>query len=86
MGDSIVPPLQLGFVGEIEKQPMETKAGRSSPTLRKKRPASPLGGDEEPSKSTISDDDDEWLVRDIGGEDGSDYENQGKTLNLPLLT
>ncbi|CAL4898454.1 unnamed protein product [Urochloa decumbens] len=65
-----VPPLQLGFVGEIEKQPMETEAGGSSnPARGRKRPPSPPGDDEEPSESTPSDDDDEWSV--------SDNENQG---------
>ncbi|CAN6343465.1 unnamed protein product [Urochloa humidicola] len=59
-------PLQLGFVGEIEKQPMETEAGGSNPSPsrgKKKRP-SPPGDDEELSESAPSDDYDKWSVSD----------------------
>lgn len=93
MDVATVPPLQLGFVGEIEKQPIETEAGGSNPARGKKRPPSPPGCDEEPSSDDDeesssdddSDDDDEWLVSDSGGEDCDQDENQGKTLNNPLL-
>ena len=73
MGDRTVRPLQLEFVGEIEKQSMETQAGRPNPARGKKRPPSPPGGNVEPSMATPSDDDDEWFVSD------SDHnENQSK--------
>ncbi|CAM0145658.1 unnamed protein product [Urochloa decumbens] len=62
-------PLQLGFEGEIEKQPMETEAGGSNPSRGKKRPPSPPGDDEELSESAPSDDYDKWSV--------SDNESQG---------
>ncbi|XP_012700489.1 uncharacterized protein LOC101765380 [Setaria italica] len=85
MDVATVPPLQLGFVGEIEKQPIETEAGGSNPARGKKRPPSPPGCDEEPSSDDDeesssdddSDDDDEWLVSDSGGEDCDQDENQG---------
>ena len=80
MGDRTVRPLQLGFVGEIEKQSMETQVGGPNPARGKKRPPSPPGSDEEQSMAAPSDDDDEWFVSD------SDHnENQGKILNHPLL-
>lgn len=80
MGDRSVLPLQLGFVGEIEKQSMEIVAGGSNPARGKKRPPSPPDGDEEPSMATPSDDDNEWIVS-----DNDHHENQGKILNHPLL-
>ncbi|CAL4891473.1 unnamed protein product [Urochloa decumbens] len=54
---------------------METdEGGESGSAHGTKRPPSPPCGDEDPSKSTAGDDDDEWLVSDSGREDGDDQE------------
>ncbi|OEL35398.1 hypothetical protein BAE44_0003584 [Dichanthelium oligosanthes] len=92
MGDSIAPPLNLGFVGESEKQSMEIEGGGGelAGTLvhgrGKKRPPSPptlLGNDEEDSsKSITSVDGNGWFLSDSGSEEDEDYKNSGEAKSI----
>ncbi|KAL6622492.1 hypothetical protein ACP70R_032371 [Stipagrostis hirtigluma subsp. patula] len=79
--EEIDPAIHLGFVGESEKQPMETEGGGLAATSAGKKrppPSATPGEDEDSSTSTTDDDESEWLVSDSGSEeDDEDQESKG---------